>query len=177
MGYTLKIGEARIDHDEDCVRINCDIVKRDDAPVHDDPTDYENQRWPSYSAWANSMKTLGLMDVMFNQRNGGKGEFEWKGVSRSPLLEDHPGAMPITIEHVEYVEDALRRYREKHPDHKACYPPPKPDAKPIPGLGLYRDCDISDDPRFDHYLCRGEWLAYWLRWAIDNCEKPVFVNS
>lgn len=38
--------------------------------------------------------------------------------------------------------------------------------------GVSVDCDIVKAA-----LCRGEWLAYWLRWAVDNCKQPVFVNS
>ena len=179
MGYTLKIGECRTDYNEDGVSIDCDVVRRDDAPAFGELTDFESQRRPSYTSWANAMETLGLMDVMFNLRNGGKGDFEWNGKRRSPLLEVHPGATPITIDHVEYVENKIAEYKKKHPDHIAKFPPPKPGAKPIFGNGsneIYRNDDYDEDPRFDHALCRGEWLAYWLRWAINNCKQPVFVN-
>lgn len=178
MGYTLKIGECRLDYDEDSVRVDCDLTKRDDAPAHGEPTDRENQRWPSYSKWAEAMEALDLMDVMFNSRNGGRGEFEWNGKHRSPLLETHPGATPITVEHVQFVEAKLAAYKAANPDHIAKYPPPKPGAKPIfEGSDMYREEDLVKDPRFDSSLVRGEWLAYWLRWSIENCKQPVFVNS
>lgn len=176
MGYSLRIGEAIIDYEDDMVRIDCEIVKRDDAPAYGDPTDYESQRWPSYSAWFNAMEQLDMIDIMFNERNKGKGYFERDGVMRSPLIECHPGQTPITKEHVEEAEARLAAYKAKYPDHRPEYPPPKPGAKPIVGT-VYRDEDYDDDPRYDSALCRGEWLVYWLRWAVENCKQPVFVNT
>lgn len=178
MGYKLKIGEAQIRFSEDYVKIDCAIVEHENAPAYGEPTDRENQRWPSYTNWAQAMSLLGMTDVMFNERNGGKGSFEWNGIERQPLIAEHPGAMPITKEHVEYVENALSIYKQKYPDHIAQYPPPKIGAKPIfEGSNEYRSEDLSDDPIYDSNLCRGEWLAYWLRWALENCKHPVFVNS
>jgi hypothetical protein len=171
MGYTLKIGEAAISYNADYCTIDCDIVSRDDAPAFGEPTDHENRRWPSYSVWSNAMETLGLMSVMF-----GAGEFTFNGVCRYPLIAEHPGVTPITKEHVECVESVLVDYKAAHPDRIAKYPPPKEGAEPVVG-DMYREEDLIDDPRYDSALCRGEWLAYWLRWALDNCKQPVFVNS
>lgn len=178
MGYTLKIGEAFIDFDEDLVKVNCEPVRISSSPAFGELTDYTNQRCPSYSTWASAMKALGLVDVMFDERNGGAGFFSRNGVERYPLIQDHPGAAPVTIEHVEEVEERLAAYKAKHPDHIAQFPPLKPGAKPLlPGSDVYADNAYSDNPRYDGHLCRGEWLAWWLRWAFDNCRQPVFVNS
>lgn len=178
MGYNLSIGEAEIDWYEDCVGIVCPLVTLPNAPAYGDPIDYQNQRWPSYIVWADCMRQLDLMDVMFNKRNGGKGYFERDGKSRGPLIEEHPGAVPVTKEHVEEVEARLAAYRAKHPTHRAEYPPVKAGAKPvIAGSNIYREEDYVDDPEYDSALCRGEWLAFWLRWAYENCQRPVFVNS
>lgn len=177
MGYTLRIGEAELNWSEDCVDITCQTVRRDDAPAHGDPTDYTSERWPSYSAWFESMRQLGLMDVMFDLRNGGAGEVEVDGEYIYPLIQTHPGAASITKRHVQYVEAKIAEYKRLHPDHVARYPPPKAGAEPIPGTGIYREEDEDPDPRNDPWLCRGEWLLYWLKWAVENCEKPVFINS
>lgn len=178
MGYTLRIGEARMDYDEDRVEIDCDLVTLPEAPAHGDPTDHQNQRWPSYSGWAESMEHLGLMDVMFNRQNGGAGEIEYKGTFLSPLLECHPGAKPITQLHLEYIAEKIDDYKRRHPDHVARYRPPKAGAQPmIPGSDMYREEDLDTDPRNDPWLCRGEWLLFWVRWAVENCKHPVFVNS
>lgn len=178
MGYSLRIGEAVLEYDESMVGVDCEVVERDDAPAFGEPTDRRSERWPSYIAWADAMEKLDMMDVMFNERNGGAGHFELNGKVRLPLLECHPGQTPITNEHVEYVEARLAAYKAKHPDHRAEYPPPKQGAQPaFPNSQLYRDEDYVDDPRFDDALVRGEWLAYWLRWAVENCKQPVFVNT
>lgn len=176
MGYNLSIGEAILDWSEDVVRIDCAGVTLPDAPAFGEPTDHTNQRWPSYSAWADFCDTLGIRDLMFNVRNGGAGSFFWEGEHHEPLITEHPGAAPITSAHLAFVEAALAKYRQQYPDHIAQYPPPKPDAKPVMG-SCYRQEDLVDDPRFDPTLCRAEWLVFWLRWALANCKQPVFVNS
>lgn len=178
MGYTLKIGEAELCWDEESVGIGCSITKLPDAPAHGDPTDFESQRWPSYTGWSESMKKLGLMDVMFNERNGGSGGLQYKEKWLTPLIATHPGASPITRLHLEYVEEKIKDYMSRHPDHVAKYQPPKAGAKPIvPGSDFYREEDLDSDPRNDPWLCRGEWLLFWMRWAVENCKQPVFVNS
>lgn len=174
MGYSLAIGEAELD--EEGTGINVPTVTLDNAPAHGDPTDHTNERWPSYSVWSDFCKSFGLMDVMFNERNGGVGCVEVNGEFYSPLIERHPGVSRITQWHVDYVERAVNEYRQKHPDHIAQYPPPKPDAKPIFGE-MYREEDLVDDPRFDAHLCRAEWLLFWLKWALANCNRPVFKNT
>ena len=179
MGYTLTIGEAEIDYSEDSCRITASNVRLDDAPAHDEPTDYTNSRWPSYTGWSESMRALGLTDMMFAGKRGdddGAGSFEWNGKEYQPLIIDHPGAEPVTQAHVEYVAAKLRDYKAAHPDHIAQYPPPREGAVPLFGK-MYRQEDLSQDPRYDGNLVRGEWLLFWLRWAVANCKRPVFVNS
>ena len=176
MGYTLRIGEATINWHEESVRIDVDGVKHDDAPAFDEPTDYTNARWPSYSSWSNFCRDMGLTNVMLNERNGGCGELKYGETYLYPLMPEHPGAAPITKAHLQYVEEKVAAYKAANPDHRAEYPPPRPDARPVVGT-LYRDVDLVDDPTCDGNLCRAEWLLYWMRWAVENCEKPVFVNS
>ena len=175
MGYSLTIGNAVLDYDEDQVRVGAEIVRLDNAPAFGEPTDFESQRWPSYSSWAEFCRELGITDAMFGTRDKGKGELEYNGKYVSPLLECHPGATPITVTHVEFIEERLREYKEKHPTHIAQYAPLKPGVE---DKGFFQpEEDYVDDPIYDGTLCRGEWLVFWLRWAIENCEKPVFVNT
>ena len=123
------------------------------------------------------MRTLDLMDVIFNQRNGGSGSFDRDGTTYYPLMPSHPGESPVTQAHVAEVAERLEAYKAKHPDHIAQYPPLKPDAKPLAeGTKFYGDEQYVDDPKYDDALVRGEWLLYWLKWAVENCERPVFVN-
>jgi hypothetical protein len=180
MGYTLKIGElsseTHTEDGEEYTYYDCELVSLPDAPAFDEPTDHENQRWPSYTSWHDAMRQLDMMDLMFDTRNDGQGHFVWRCEKYGPLLAEHPGSTIIQRGHVEYAEYKLQQYKARHPDHIAQYPPPKPDAKPWHG-NIYLDKDLIDDPRFDGALCRGEWLVYWLRWAFDNCKRPAFINS
>lgn len=169
MGYTLTIGEAEIDYNEDSVRICAANVTLDEAPAFGEPTDNTNTRWPSYAGWSDAMKKLGLTDFMFAGKRGGgdgAGSFEWNGKECSPLLIDHPGAELVTQAHLEYLEAKLAAYKAAHPDHVAAYPPLKP--------GIEKS---FIDPRYDAALVRGEWLLFWMRWALKNCKQPVFTNS
>jgi len=179
MGYRLKIGEAELEYSEVFIRTTCATASLDYAPAFGGREDHQNQALPSYSAWAHDMKALELLDVMFDEiTEGGKGCFEWKGVVRYPLISHHAGAALVTREHVEVVETKLADYKILHPDHRAEYAPLKPGAEAIAeDRGSYRAEDFVDNPIYDTALCRGEWLAFWLRWAFDNCNRPVFVNN
>ena len=164
MGYTLIIGQANISIDEDQVSSTASIVSLDYAPAYGEPTDYSNERWPSYVAWGDTMRELGLYDVMFDGVESG----------RKALISEHPGICLITKDHVEIVEAKIAAYKILHPTHFAKYPLLKSDGPLI----LFQASDnYVYDPRYDGNLCRGEWLAFWLRWAFENCSKPVFVNS
>lgn len=170
MGYNLIIGEAKVNWEPYYISITCDVIRRDDAPAYDEPTDYENQRWPSYSSWGNFCRNLDIEDMMFKQ--------DWHEEEIAPLISNHPGASPITKEHIEHLEKKLKEYKEKFPTHIAQYPPPKKGAKPLwEGSDMYKNEDLVEDPKYDGNLCRAEWLLYWLKWAVENCKKPVFVNS
>lgn len=177
MGYSLGIGEAVIDWSDETVDIDFEKVTLPDAPAFNEPTDRTNMRWPSYSCWADFCEAVGIQDVVMNERNGGKNELQLPdGSWLYCLMPSHPGAAPITAKHLAYIEDKIAAYKARHPDHIAQYPPPKPGAEPICG-DTYRDEDLVKDERYDGNLCRAEWLLFWLRWAVANCKKPVFVNS
>ena len=171
MGYSLTIGEAYLHWEPGYCTIEAKGEKHSNAPAFGEPTDYTNSRWPSYTAWHDSMEKLDLLDFMFN-------EFEYEGESYPSLIEDHPGVMPITKEYLDYLKLKLDEYKSKNPTHIAKLPPPKEGAIPIiKGSLIYRDEDRDNNPIYDSALCRGEWLLYWIEWAVNNCKQPVFVNT
>jgi len=73
------------------------------------------------------------------------------------VIRHHPGAQPLTEEHRRIID-------EKYNDFKKANPNAEPNYK-------YED-NVNNS-----ILVRLEWLKYWVDWALDNCEKPVFANS
>lgn len=187
MGYNLAIGEATIEWNEDMVRIGVKPMNLPEAPAFNEPTDFTNTRWPSYTAWSDFCHDVGIADYVLNNRNGGRDEFmvpdtgpqltgdpvkdgEYEGLHDadkfkstkhlSCLMPEHPGVAPITQTHVDLICRKIEEYKSKHPDRIAKYPDDEP-----------------ANPLHDGNLCRGEWLVFWLKWAMKNCKNPVFYNS
>lgn len=71
------------------------------------------------------------------------------------FLRPHPGCCGITVEQVQEVEAALH-----HKKNVATRP-----------------AGFSEDGSLDHNLARLMWLAFWMRWAVENCETPAIFNS
>jgi len=107
MGYTLKIGEAIIDFDLEfnTVSVNVKDVKLDNAPAFGEPTDYENERWPSYIAWGEFMRNSNTEFIFKNEEDG--------------LLREHPGVFPIKVEHQIEINNAYHVFKAKYPNAKA----------------------------------------------------------
>lgn len=102
MGYTLTIGEAKIvSYEEDGLEASChisvDSVRHDDAPAFNEPTDYTNQRWPSYSSWHDFCEYAGIFDVFYYETGHFRG--------------GHPGAFPINKEFKEAIDTAYNRLK------------------------------------------------------------------
>ena len=110
MGYTLTIGNAvvgdmptknevvegrdgRIE-----VQIDIETVTLDNAPADGSPTDHENQRWPSYSAWHDFGQETGLHQLFFNEQEG--------------LMRDHPGCFMLTPDHLTTIKSVATRVPE-----------------------------------------------------------------
>jgi hypothetical protein len=169
MGYTLKIGEAVLDFEkeESYLTINAKTVKLETAPAFGEPTDHSNTRWPSYSSWDEFCQSIDIHDIMFDAN------FNHNNIEGC-LLQDHPGHAVITQEHIEYIESRIDSYKKKNPTHIAQYRPLKPGIKKEP---FNKEEDYINDPMYDGNLCRAEWLIYWLKWTVDNCEIPIFYNS
>jgi hypothetical protein len=159
MGYTLKIGELKPTIYKDGLDsfISNDVEGQsiDGAPAYGEPTDGTNSRWPSYTSWHESMRFVGLHEFMFNKENG--------------LLREHPGCVPLVEEHKKIIDDAYAEFYKKYPNCKPGYSD-KLDFQ----NGVYED---DNWPEENAYATRLEWLKYWVDWALDNCEQPVFYNT
>lgn len=110
MGYTITIGQLKIEKSPDdgldcrCICFGAEGVHHDDAPAFGEPTDHENQRWPSYSAWSDFLKGVGLYDIFYY--NSGH------------LIGGHPGVRLVTEELTAAVSNALISFSEKNPGVK-----------------------------------------------------------
>lgn len=158
MGYTLKIGElsSHIEDSDGEKYLFFDVEPIIDykAPAFGEPTDYTNERWPSYSSWNDAMRFVGLHELMYGEEG---------------ILREHPGCFSLTVDHKREIDRAYKSFYEKYPDCKAGYSP-KIDFKSL----------VFDDPEWpkeNSYATRLEWLKYWVDWALDNCKQPVFCNS
>ena len=81
------------------------------------------------------------------------------------LIMNHSGCVPLTNRHRVDINKAYENYITKYPNAKATY-------------GNVKDiCEVDEDnPMENSALCRLEWLKFWVNWALDNCDKPVFAN-
>lgn len=68
----------------------------------------------------------------------------------------HPGYFEITKEFRDAINERYDQYIKEHPNAQATYKSGNPD---------------------DRALCRFEWLKFWVNWAYENCENPVFKNT
>lgn len=164
MGYSLTIGELEIEYDNnlDCPRVITTATQfiHDEAPAFGEPTDNSSSRWPSYCSWYEFCRFSDLYDLFY-----GKNE-EGKTTRDDALLQDHPGCVPLTERHREEVNTAYQRFIKKYPKAVPTYGDPKNSMEPD-----------ENNPEENGQMCRLTWLYYWVNWALDNCEKPVFVNS
>ena len=152
MGYILGIGElkTRVEYKglESYIINDVEAVTDEKAPAFGEPTDHSNSRWPSYTSWHDAMRFVGLHDMMFNKETG--------------LIRSHPDCVPLVKEHKEIIDKAYKEFYEKYPNCKAGY---------LPNINekewIYEN----------NYATRLEWLKYWVDWALENCQYPVFYNS
>ena len=144
MGYNITIGNAKPHHDTEDGILSAswrvEDVKNDAAPAFGEPTDFTNSRWPSYTAWADTCRALGLHDLFFKEYEG--------------LMAEHPGCKLLLPEHLVQIEGALNVRKAKNGGKAAGF---------------------EDGQDYD--LARGEWLLYWVKWALDNCETPAIENT
>ena len=170
MGYTLRIGELQVSYENDESEPRIALTARpeshDDAPAFGEPTDHSNQRWPSYTAWAEFARDFGLYSLFYGTEVGGKYQ-----VRDDALIAQHPGCVPLTERHRREINAALGAFKERHPDATPKFGRPPPEGvHPF----MWED---PDNPEENGKMTRIVWLAYWVNWALDNCSQPVFENT
>lgn len=158
MGYSFTIGNAYPEIDMDELEAYIDVEEVSDAEgkalgapltVYED---HSNSSGGSYIWWGNFFRRHGL-DHLFFAGQAGYQKSLWVG----PSGEQHRGlcgSMPccskITMDHVRTFEAALKSYASR--------------ARP---MGAHEGSKADQDLR------RLEYLAFWSRWAIENCRYPA----
>lgn len=166
MGYNFYIGEATVEPADEyggCVRIGVVPVHAPESPhaANEQVNGHENRRWPSYTVWHDFARSVGLEAFFFDKEDG--------------LIAEHPGAVYLLPEHAKTLTDALAKYRGEHPNA-------------LPGFTLEADPftepeAVANQERppegkyFDYTLARLEWCEWWVRWALANCNVPIFRNT
>lgn len=116
MGYTITIGQLEIRKEPEdgldctCISFGAEGVHHDNAPAFGEPTDHENQRWPSYSSWSDFLRNAGLYDIFF--------------YDSGHLIGGHPGIRLVTSDLKTRIDLALKQYQELHPDAEANFDTP-----------------------------------------------------
>lgn len=158
MGYTIKIGELKVEKNEDggldysCISFCAEDVHSLLAPAFGEPTDNTNSRWPSYSSWSDALKFTGLYDLFYDDYGH--------------LIGGHPGVRLVTKGLAEEVAKCKLAFEEKYPNVEATY------GEPISLL----EGNLKN-PVENGMYCRLVWIDYWIKWALANCKTPVIVNS
>lgn len=81
MGYDISIGEATFDGNNQIS--GTEQVTLQNAPAYGEPTDYTNERWPSYSGWSDFMRHY--------------------SIPHSVVIADHPGYVKVTPKLKAYI--------------------------------------------------------------------------
>ena len=113
MGYTITIGQLEIRKEPEdgldctCISFSAEGVHHENAPAFGEPTDHENQRWPSYTSWSDFLRNAGLYDIFF--------------YDDGHLIGGHPGIRLVTPELKARIDLALKQYQELNPAAKASF--------------------------------------------------------
>lgn len=176
MSYSITIGEAFLlppDESEAAewphISVGARGATHPDAPTFpgDDMTGNSSSRHPSYTAWAEFCREVGLYRMFYGveaheTRNRGR---------NSGLMSAHPGAALLTRAHHAEIVAALDRYRTEHPDARPGWAECVEDGHWLNGPWK------PETDGLDGNLARLVWLEWWVRWALDNCRVPTLRNT
>ena len=184
MGFTFQIGNAcaehRVDHDDDG-KTNLLAWWSAAAMEHDNAPAFRHE--PSHLIKISIFEFSYLGWTEFCERTGLKPTFEdpGTGLFRPGSQDDTHGCQPIEVRHLQDVRAALGRLRASTklpPGYHAASiwvegmeAPVDPDS----GLKYVLDGDTwrHPEPKNDQDLADLIKIAWWMEWAVENCETPA----
>lgn len=160
MSYSIYIGNATVesewgDHEDEppYAAWGVELETHADAPFKPDLTENTNYCAPGYGQWHEAMRQVGLERLWYEE-----------------LLAQHPGCVKLLPRHLEEVKKAHKKYKIRHPDS-------------VMGLCRCVECAwpgesevVVHDPLKNFNLYRLEWMHFWMKWALENCEHPAIAN-
>lgn len=152
MGMSITIGNAQPVTQRDGERVfewTIDDVTVATAPTWEDqdPARFQaNWMCNGYGEWEAFVVAVGLLDLL--TQNGLK-----RGVQGDLCSPDQLTPVPLLPRHVATIQQAVARWRRKHPD----------------AVGRYGTTQV------DGWTARLEWLLWWSEWALANCEHPAVM--
>lgn len=170
MGYTLAIGEAVFEgcKEDAYLRVWARSESHKTAPtfLNDEMTKSGNTRSPSYAGWAEFCRSTGLYGMFFGVDGSRPLQADPNGHRDWPILADHPGYAALNDEDEMAVRHALERHVAEHGELE-------------PGFRSWNEKEEDAPPNALACATRARllWLHYWTKWAVENCEHPVLVNS
>ena len=169
MGYTLTIGqkiknnniqdiiddakEDGYEPDIESREFEAKTESSDNAPAFGEPTDYMNQRWPTYTSWYTFLYTAELNNIFLDDNDRLKGE--------------HPGYINIT-------EEIYNEIKEKYTLFKMRY------RTAVPSFDIESEQNVYSEgykSPANHVLARFEWLIYWLDYSMKKYDEVVLSNT
>lgn len=167
MGYTLTIGNARLQVNKEDLRLDIEVdgFASDDAPTfkNDEMTGNGSSRSPSYTGWGDFCRASGLEELFF----GGGWDSTYGSYKQCSedfhrdegLLAHHPGAALLCDADLEFVKAAREKWQTENPGT-------------TPGF----DGWSGESEGLDYTLARLLWLEFWIDYALKNCEVPALGN-
>lgn len=153
MGYNIKIGNA-VPHvyreDGEATEFGWLV---EDATHPEAPQSEPNSGDASGDTNGRYPGYIGFAELM--DRHGLRDLFTDKN---GGLFRNHPGIEPLHKHHLLAFEQAIAKHRHKYPN---AVPHLGPDGEPMENVDLFKL----------------EWYAFWMRWALTNCENPAISNG
>ena len=170
MGYNITIGNAVLNYTngDEYMKISCASETNEAAPDHCPYTGKGNTRSPSYTGWHDFCREAGITELFYGQ-GWSREDRRYKECTEdfhreTPLLSEHPGAFPLLLGDLEFITDARVRREQTNGGRPAGFWDEDEN---------YREVDNGND----HVLARLLWLEFWIKWALENCERPAISNS